>query len=209
MKLGLQGVSIVVASGDSGVASRNDTSDHVCLGEKNRIFNPDFPVNCPYITSVGATFLPYPRNAFEDAEVAVNRFASGGGFSNIYPMPSYQQAAVENYLSLYPPSFKSYETLYNETSYNGSGFGVGGGVYNRIGRAYPDFAAAGDGIVVVSEGALIIEGGTSASAPIFAGILTRINEERLLANKSTIGFVNPTLVRVPHHSSSLHSLTIN
>lgn len=61
-------------------------------------------------------------------------------------------------------------------------------------RAYPDFGASGDGIVVVTNGNLIIEGGTSASAPIFAAILTRINEERLLANKSTIGFVNPTLV---------------
>jgi tripeptidyl-peptidase-1 len=33
--------------------------------------------------------------------------------------------------------------------------------------------------------------GTSASAPVFASILNRINEERLKAGKSTIGFVNP------------------
>lgn len=32
----------------------------------------------PYVTAVGATFLPYPHNAFIDAEVAVNRFPSGG-----------------------------------------------------------------------------------------------------------------------------------
>ena len=36
--------------------------------------------------------------------------------------------------------------------------------------------------------------GTSISAPIFAGILIRINDERLKAGKSTVGFVNPTLV---------------
>lgn len=37
----------------------------------------------PYVTAVGATFLPYPRDAYIDAEVAVNRFPSGGGVSLI------------------------------------------------------------------------------------------------------------------------------
>lgn len=36
--------------------------------------------------------------------------------------------------------------------------------------------------------------GTSASTPIFASVLTRINEERLRAGKKTVGFVNPVLV---------------
>ncbi len=34
---------------------------------------------------------------------------------------------------------------------------------------------------------------TRASAPVFATILTRINEECIAAGKATIGFVNPTL----------------
>lgn len=55
-------------------------------------------------------------------------------------------------------------------------------------------AAIGDGVVIINEGAVIIIGGTSASTPVFASVLTRINEERLLAGKSTVGFVNPTLV---------------
>lgn len=38
MKLGLRGVSVVVASGDSGVAGNEG-----CLGPKGKIFNPDFP----------------------------------------------------------------------------------------------------------------------------------------------------------------------
>jgi len=38
MKLGLQGVSVIVASGDSGVAG-----DGGCLGPKGKIFSPDFP----------------------------------------------------------------------------------------------------------------------------------------------------------------------
>ncbi len=50
MKLGLQGVSLVFSSGDSGVAS-----SWGCLknkGTKHQIFNPNFPSNCPYVTSV-------------------------------------------------------------------------------------------------------------------------------------------------------------
>jgi tripeptidyl-peptidase-1 len=40
-------------------------------------------------------------------------------------------------------------------------------------------------------------GGTSAAAPVFAAILTRINEERLAVGKSTVGFVNPALYAHP------------
>lgn len=35
--------------------------------------------------------------------------------------------------------------------------------------------------------------GTSVSAPSFAAILARINEERLGAGKATVGFVNATM----------------
>jgi tripeptidyl-peptidase-1 len=62
----------------------------------------------------------------------------------------------------------------------------------------------GDGILSITNGRIIIEGGTSASAPIFASILTRINEHRLMAGKSTVGFVNPTLYANP---SVLHDIT--
>lgn len=47
-------------------------------------------------------------------------------------------------------------------------------------------------------------GGTSASAPAFASILTRINEERIAAGKGTVGFVNPTLYANP---TVLHDIT--
>lgn len=85
MKLGMQGVSIVVASGDSGVAGAagDNGNDDGCLGT-GQIFSPDFPATCPYITTVGATVLPPGADVNTDAETAVTRFGSGGGFSNIY-----------------------------------------------------------------------------------------------------------------------------
>jgi hypothetical protein len=47
--------------------------------------------------------------------------------------------------------------------------------------AYPDVAAVGDKVVIYNRGMAVSIGGTSASAPVFAAILTRINEERLAA----------------------------
>jgi tripeptidyl-peptidase-1 len=41
------------------------------------------------------------------------------------------------------------------------------------------------------------QGGTSASTPIVAALITRINDERLSVGKSTVGFVNPVLYENP------------
>ena len=60
-------------------------------------------------------------------------FSSGGGFSNYFDPPSYQKAAVSRYLSRYAPKVASYVV-----NADASNIGVGGGVYNRAGRGYPD-----------------------------------------------------------------------
>jgi len=132
MKLGMQGVSIVFASGDSGVAGpAGDDNANGCLGDGS-IFSPDFPATCPYLTTVGATFLPPGADVRKDQEVAVQRFPSGGGFSNIYAIPSYQQSAVAGYFANHNPPYKYYSSTNNDS------FGAGGGIYNRNGRGYPD-----------------------------------------------------------------------
>ena len=69
------------------------------------------------------------------------------------------------------------------------------GLYNRSGRGFPDVSAVGQNIMAYVETfPSFSQGGTSASAPIFASLLNRINEVRLAAGKSTVGFVNPVLV---------------
>lgn len=72
MKLGLQGVSVIYASGDSGVANRyNSGYPNSCLNadedyvdNNGTRYSPSFPVNCPYITAgkFRPLFLarPYP-----------------------------------------------------------------------------------------------------------------------------------------------------
>ncbi|CZT06100.1 related to serine protease [Rhynchosporium graminicola] len=200
MKLGLQGVSLIWSSGDSGVAgptSRSDPSG--CLGSEATVFNPTWPNNCPYITNVGATKVypghtvwdPEPESACNDLKDAPysTAYSSGGGFSNFYPAPDYQKNALQSYFEKHAPAHKSYDGKEN--------FDTGGGIYNRLGRGIPDVSANGDNIPVYSGDDFARAGGTSASAPIFASLINRINEKRLNAGKSVLGFLNPALYANP------------
>ncbi|BDD60315.1 hypothetical protein MPDQ_004698 [Monascus purpureus] len=186
MKLGLQGISIVVASGDSGVASRFG-----CIGPQERIFNPDYPGTCPWLTMVGSTGIYNDTIGKSQPEIATVSFPSGGGFSNIYPIPDYQSDAVAKFFKDYPPPYPYYDST------NNNSFGANGGLYNRNGRGFPDVSALGDNIATFTYGESMPNAGTSASAPIFASILNRINEERLAAGKGTVGFVNHALYANP------------
>ncbi|OAA41838.1 alkaline serine protease AorO [Beauveria brongniartii RCEF 3172] len=101
-------------------------------------------------------------------------------------------------------------------------FGSGGGFSNIFstppwqknavstsGRAYPDIAAVGDNGFIVSGGAQSLIGGTSMAAPIVASIFNRINEDRLLAGKSTLGFVNPALYKAyDEHKTLFNDITV-
>lgn len=86
--------------------------------------------------------LPPGANVNTDAEVAVSRFGSGGGFSNIYSIPSYQSKAVSTYLTQHTPPYQAY------SGNNNQNIGAGGGIYNKAGRGYPDVSAVGDNVVI-------------------------------------------------------------
>ncbi|KAH6642332.1 peptidase S8/S53 domain-containing protein [Boeremia exigua] len=190
MKLALQGVSVIFASGDSGVANRyNSGYNNSCMNsefgyvdEKGTRFSPSFPANCPYITSVGATTLL--NSSIYGGEKAVASpngplsYYSGGGFSSVFPRPAWQSKAVEKYLSKYAPKY-------------------GEAVFNSSGRAYPDVSALGLKLATVWLNKTYGIGGTSASAPIFASIINLLNEERLEKGKGPIGFLNPIIYKHP------------
>ncbi|MCJ1355544.1 MAG: hypothetical protein MMC33_005536 [Icmadophila ericetorum] len=198
MKLGLQGHSILAASGDYGTASfPGDGSADGCLGPKGAIFNPQYPGNCPYITSVGGTLLYADQTVNSPESVlhvdlggsAVN-FSSSGGFSNYYPQPQYQIDAVAQYFKeakLSYPYYSEFSVNVNTTK----------GIYNRIGRGYPDVAANGANFRAYTTGTDFFFFGTSLASPLFASVLTLINEERLAIGKGPVGFVNPTLYANP------------
>jgi tripeptidyl-peptidase-1 len=47
------------------------------------------------------------------------------------------------------------------------------------------------------NGTLYRYGGTSMATPLFASIINIINDQRIAAGKSTVGFVNPTFYANP------------
>lgn len=72
-----------------------------------------------------------------------------------------------------------------------------GSSYNGKGRGYPDLAALAQfGIPLCDYGGCSGSGGTSASAPTVAGLLSLINDRRLAAGKPSLGFLNPRLYRL-------------
>ena len=191
LKLGLQGVTVVFASGDWGVASRLG-----CLRHTNQtVFSPAWPATCPYVLAVGGTVLPKGSNVSQGGEVATTEFLSGGGFSNVHPRPGYQAQAVDAYFRDAPATVQDLP-FYNVFTKDES-IGANGGVYNRDGRGFPDVSALGQNIVTVTRGMQDLSSGTSASAPIWASLLNLVNEERIAAGKSTVGFVNPVLYQHP------------
>merc|ERR1712060_544234 len=65
--------------------------------------------------------------------------------------------------------------------------------FNGQGRATPDVSALGLGYQVMVGGHTMAVGGTSASAPFFASLISLLNEYRLQNGKSPLGFLNPLL----------------
>ncbi|KAE9370750.1 subtilisin-like protein [Stipitochalara longipes BDJ] len=189
MKLGLAGTTFLYSSGDYGVAGNGGEccTKAKCAGGtynsgSSGTFNPSFPATCPYVTAVGATQIK-PNTAVTATapeEACQTVIYSGGGFSNVFAIPSYQSSAVATY-------FKSHKPSYSATQYNNS----------QTVRGYPDVAANGANYVVAVDGSLTLVYGTSASSPVFGSIITLINEQRVSAGKSAVGFINPTLYANP------------
>ncbi|KAL1302615.1 hypothetical protein AAFC00_002987 [Neodothiora populina] len=201
MKLALQGHTIMFSSSDYGVASYpGDVSPSGCLGADETIYNPDYPANCPYITAVGATRL-YADQTVLDPESALQAdlggdaslFSSAGGFANYFKTPDYQKKAVGEYFARHDPLHPYY--VYDGTN---SSIGSHGGIYNRAGRGIPDVSANGALFRAYTDGIDYHYYGTSLASPLWASIITLINEERTAVGKGPVGFINPTLYANPN-----------
>src|SRR5205085_10863732 len=128
--------------------------------------NTRFITDDPWVPSVGGTSRM--RNATIASETAWNSSggASGGGFSTFFPTPSYQKTL--------PISVQSQ-------------------LQNR--RGVPDVSADADlltGMAFYQDGQWSLTGGTSASAPIWAGLTAIANQ---MAGHP-LGFINPGLYKL-------------
>jgi kumamolisin len=133
----------------------------------------DFPASSPWMIGCGGTAITV-TNASIESETVWNDGDSGGGggISDLFPVPSFQQNTT------LPPSVNDGGTR----------------------RGVPDVAgdaAPSTGYQVVVNGQTQVVGGTSAVAPLWAGLTALINE----GASTPVGFflaflyTNPTLLR--------------
>ncbi|GGR13742.1 S53 family peptidase [Deinococcus ruber] len=148
-------------------AGDNGSSD----GVADQLAHADFPASSPYATGCGGTRLTLNGDAIGSETVWNNpgHGATGGGVSAVFPLPTYQTGAGV------PPSV------------NPGGAG---------GRGVPDVSGVADpqtGYRVRVDGVDTVIGGTSAVAPLWAGLVARLNQARGQAGAAPLGFLNPRL----------------
>ncbi len=131
----------------------------------------DFPASSPYVLACGGTRLNAAGDKIAREVVWNNPFdggATGGGVSAVFPSPDWQAA-----IHLSPA---------------GSAAGLSG-------RGVPDVAGNADpvtGYEVLVDGEQLVIGGTSAVAPLWAGLIALINQ-RL---NQPVGYLNPLLYQL-------------
>ena len=118
------------------------------------------------------TLFYWPETAADETSCQSQvggEITSGGGYSNYYKRPDWQNSHIGAYFNYVSGSHKE----------PASG-------YNTSGKGYPDVAVAGSRYMT-------IVGGTSASAPVVAGMISLFNAARLAIGKPPLGWINPTL----------------
>jgi len=153
------GVTVTVAAGDDGSTD----------GVNDRLQHVDFPASSPNVLACGGTHLLASGSTITSETVwneLPNGGATGGGISDFFDPPTYQNGLGNALRSKNP-----------------------GG---RIGRGVPDVSGDADpssGYTVLVDGQEGPIGGTSAVAPLWAGLVALLNEEL----GTPVGFLNPLL----------------
>jgi kumamolisin len=149
------GITITVAAGDNG-SSDGGTGNNV-----------DFPSSSPHVLACGGTKLSSNGTTITNEvvwnEEASNEGATGGGVSNVFPLPTWQANS-----NVPKPT-------------NAAG-----------GRGVPDVCGDADpatGYTVRVDGETLVIGGTSAVAPLWAGLIAVANRQ----NGKTAGLLQPQI----------------
>jgi kumamolisin len=161
------GITVCVASGDNGAADEGPN-------EWDGLAHADSPASSPHVLAVGGTRILAQNGARQGEQVWNQDSAdteddsfgsSGGGISEVFPVPSWQSQLV------LPPSVNAAA---------------------GPGRGVPDVAADADpasGYNVRVDGKNLPIGGTSAAAPLWAALIALVNQQK----GRRVGFVNPNL----------------
>jgi kumamolisin len=140
-------------------------------GVSDKKLHVDLPASLPPVLACGGTRLDSSKGQITSEtvwnELAKNEGATGGGVSRIFARPSYQSSAG---VPVHP-----------ETKF--------------AGRGVPDVSGDADpetGYQVRVDGKSMVIGGTSAVAPLWAGLIAVINGQL----GRPVGFVQPALYRI-------------
>jgi kumamolisin len=143
----LLGVTVTAAAGDSGSTDSQASGAPHC----------DFPASSPHVLGCGGTSLRLDAGGHVAAETVWNNGAqggsTGGGVSDAFGVPDWQAAAGV------PPR------------------AAAGAAGSGAGRGVPDVAAVADpqtGYQILVDGQATVIGGTSAVAPLWAGLVCRL-----------------------------------
>jgi hypothetical protein len=173
MQMAAQGQTFFNASGDSDAYTGAITPAYS-------------PVDNPYITIVGGTFLfttgPGGSRTFETVWNRNNNIGSSGGISTTYPIPAWQQGI-------------------DMTSNQGS----------LTLRNIPDVALTAENVwVIYGNGQTGAFGGTSCASPLWAGFMALVNQQAAANGEPTVGFLNPAIYALgksPGYTSDFNDIT--
>ncbi len=157
-------------------AGDNGSSDGVNDG-KNHV---DFPASSSFALACGGTTLQASNEKITSEVVwndLLNGGATGGGVSDVFPLPTWQ-----------------------------IGFNVPAPIVKAGGRGVPDVAGNADpntGYNILVDGQSEVVGGTSAVAPLWAGLVARLNQKM----GKPVGFLNPSIYAQAVEASGFHDIT--
>jgi kumamolisin len=163
------GVTVCVAAGDNGSSDDPSGGTGVHPGAAAAV-HCDFPASSPHALACGGTKLTGDTSTYTiTSEVVWNELANkegagGGGVSDVFPLPPWQANVGV------PP--------------------IAGGT--ATGRGVPDVAGNADpvtGYLIVVDGRQQPIGGTSAVAPLWAGLLARLSQ----ATGKKFGLLQPLI----------------
>jgi hypothetical protein len=227
-----QGQTVFDASGDNGEDDCNTNETPNVAPGQNPV-SVDDPTSQPYVVSVGGTAISDASSSPPTEQVwndGPEGGAGGGGISQAWEMPSWQQDATVPGIDL-PGSaaYRSAAAIEQQYGFptNFCQGTIPGATASTPCRLVPDVAAQADeytGSVTVYSAEYsgvypghgwTTTGGTSSSAPIWAAMLADVNASPICAQSAAtargVGFASPLLYEVAsdptEYAASFHDIT--
>jgi uncharacterized repeat protein (TIGR03803 family) len=191
-QMAAQGQSFFAAAGD-GDSWFNNVSQEVVGSTPDGAY---WPADDPYVTSVGGTSLTMNGSGASYASETVwnvgyeppgyygaGYWGSGGGFSPVYPIPSWQQ-----------------------------GLDMSANRGSTTMRNFPDVAMVAENFAYVWEDSDSIgQAGTSWATPLWAAFSALVNQEAAANSEPPVGFLNPALYALGQsadYTNNFHDITV-